>query len=296
MDAARLMQQASLWFLLEHIAVGSVHPQLPKTVVVGDIMAGRPGKTLPPELEKFMSETARVRLGFILVSLRYNILTDFSVTFCEAFSELKRYFGVIWRTEELEICSGGEHVMRMPWIPQNDLLADPRVVMFISDGGINSIVESVYHAKPLIIFPNTSDQWLNVAAAESKGFAVKIPFPIESKTIVQTIENVYEDPLYKRNALMSSALLHDQRDTPAQRVSAMIDHVIKYGDRHLQTEVTELSNMTMLDIFAILSAIPSDMRLSVLFYMLSVYVVFFSCMCLGCVAAAVALREKLKTE
>ena len=102
--------------------------------------------------------------------------------------------------------------------------------------------------------------------------------------------------LYKRNALMSSALLHDQRDTPAQRVSAMIDHVIKYGDRHLQTEVTELSNMTMLDIFAILSAIPSDMRLSVLFYMLSVYVVFFSCMCLGCVAAAAALREKLKTE
>ena len=41
----------------------------------------------------------------------------------------------------------------MLWIPQNDLLADRRVKLFVSHGGLNSIVEYVYHAKPLLIIP-----------------------------------------------------------------------------------------------------------------------------------------------
>ena len=44
------------------------------------------------------------------------------------------------------------------WIPQNDLLADSRVKMFISLGGFNSVMESVYHSKHLIIFPLGYDQ------------------------------------------------------------------------------------------------------------------------------------------
>jgi len=63
---------------------------------------------------------------------------------------------------------------------------------------------------------------------------------------------VLNDPTYKRNAQLASAILRDRRDTPAERVSAMIDHVIKYGDRHLRTGAFELWTLQflMFDIFA----------------------------------------------
>ena len=54
------------------------------------------------------------------------------------------------------------------WVPQNDLLADPRVRLFVSHGGLNSVVESVYHAKPLLVFPLVWDQPLNAATAADK--------------------------------------------------------------------------------------------------------------------------------
>jgi len=47
--------QASLWFILEDISVGFALPQMPNTLSVGDIMAGRPGKALPRDMEDFMS-------------------------------------------------------------------------------------------------------------------------------------------------------------------------------------------------------------------------------------------------
>jgi len=252
--------------------VSYVHPLMPNTVAVGDIMAGRPGKALPHELEKFISAGWH---NVMLVSLEIDVSPEVLVTFCDAFRGTRQRrprLRVIWRTEETEICSGEEHIMLVPWIPQNDLLAHPRVVMFISDGGFNSIVESVYHAKPLIIFSNFSDQWLNAAAAESKGFAVQLhPYDFNSESILATIAELY-NPRYRSNALLASAMLRDQRDTPAQRVSAMIDHVIKYGDRHLRTEVLKLSEFTMSDIFDFLKTLP-------LFIVLPASVLF---LCVGC--------------
>jgi len=243
-DTGQLMQETSLWFFLEHFAVSYVHPQLLNAVIVGDIMARRRGKALPLELEKFMSSTKAI----ILVSLGNNIPRNVLWMLCDAFDEFESYVGVVWRMEETEICSDKENVRLMPWIPQNDLLADHRVEMFISSGSFNSIVESVYHAKPLIIFPNSSDQWLNAAAAKSKGFAIIIdPKSVVHKgDIRNNIINLLQVPDYKRATLRASAILRDQRDTPAQRVSAMIDHVIKYGDKHLQSEVIMLTHDDLL--------------------------------------------------
>ena len=57
----------------------------------------------------------------------------------------------------------------MTWIPQNDLLANDRVQLFITHGGFNSLIEAVYHAKPVIMFPIALDQPNNAATAQAKG-------------------------------------------------------------------------------------------------------------------------------
>jgi len=260
---------------------------------------GRREKALPLELEKFMSSTKST----VLVSLGNNIPRNALWVICDAFDKfVEGYFGVVWRMEDSEICSDKKHVMLMPWIPQNDLLADHRVEMFISSGNFNSIVESVYHTKPLIILPYSTEQRLNAAAAESKGFAIVMnpDFVLDDGDIRHAIINLLLlDPDYKRATLRASAILRDQRDTPAQPESAKIDHVIKYGNQHLQSRVIKPSQLTTSDVFPLLMALPT----ATMMYVSMLLLCICCCSCSGCcwwfvkcVKTCKKKLERMKTE
>jgi len=283
--------QSSLWFYLEDISVGFAFPQMPNTLAVGDIMAGQPGKALPPELENFMSAASSD--GVILVSFGSYLdflPPDVARRFCDAFSDGRNGLRVVWKIRDKELCSFGAREGRlklMSWVPQNDLLADPRVQLFISHGGLSSIVESVYHTKPLIIFPVAFDQPTNAAAAESKGFAIRMNIgDFSPQTLLTNIDKLLADPSYKRNARLASAILRDRLDTAAQRVSAMIDHVIKYGDRHLRTGAYQLSTIQffMFDIFAVL--------LAAVVAVLSSVILMCYCICRTCCGRCCATKPK----
>jgi len=254
-------------------------------------MAGRPGKALPRELEDFMSASND---GVILVS--FGSFFDFIPQnvvqkFCDAFTDGRNRLRVVWKIKDTTLCTAGVdgRLKLMPWIPQNDLLADRRVRILISHGGFNSIIESVYHAKPLIIFPFISDQPANAAAAEHKGFAIRMDIgDFSSEALLCNVEKLLSDPSYRRRAHLSSAILRDRPDTAAQRVSAMIDHVIKYGDQHLRTGAFKLSvaQFFMFDIFIVLVLVAVALLLSVI---LTCY-----CVCRACCGRS-CTRTKSKT-
>jgi len=221
-------------------------------------MVGQPAKALPLDLEDFMSASKDLVMLVSFGSYFDFIPQDVVRKFCDAFTDERNRLRVIWKMKDTDLCASTDGRVRlMLWVPQNDLLADPRVKVFISHGGFNSVIESVYHRKPLIIFPIFSDQPKNAAAAVSKGFGIRMDIGnFSSETLLSNIDKLLYDPTYRRNAHRASAILRDRPDTAAQRVSAMIDHVIKYGDRHLRTGAYKVSaaEFAMLDIFAILLA------------------------------------------
>jgi len=263
---------------------------MPNTLAVGDIMAGRPGKALPRDLEDFLSAS---KDGVILVSFGSYFDVDMPEIvgkLCDAFTDRRNRWHVIWKMKNTKVCSNDDgRIKLMSWIPQNDLLADPRVHMFISHGGLNSVIESVYHAKPLIIFPIHGDQPSNAAAAEAKGLAIRMDFgDFSSETLLSNIDKLLHDPSYKRNARLSSAILRDRPHTAAQRVSAMIDHVIKYGDEHLRTGAFKLTTAQffMFDIFVFLLTACIAVILTVILMCYCGYRTCRRCCC---------SRKKLKT-
>jgi len=291
-DMLEFLRRQSLWFYVEDLSVNYPLPQMPNTIAVGDIMAGAKVRPLSSEIKAFVS---RSKHGVIIVS--FGSYCDFfppaiNRRLCEAFTEVTKRFGlsVIWKLKAEGICRN-DNILILPWIPQNDLLADSRVKLFISHGGFNSIIESVYHSKPLLIFPIAFDQPANAAAAVSKGFAIQMKIAdFSSESLVSNINRLLTDPTYKRNASLASAIMRDRRDTPAQRVSAMIDHVIKYGDRHLRTGAFELSTFQfmMFDIFAALFAAAGLILLTVTL-----------CCCCAyrhCFRRATSSQEKLKSQ
>ena len=276
--------------LLEDISVGYALPQMPNTISVGDLVARPLVKALPLELEDFLSASED---GVILVS--FGSWFDFTVAdvrkLCDAFTDRRNRLRVIWKTKEANVCPNNDgRIKVMRWIPLNELLADPRVQILITHAGQITVIQSVYHAKPFIAFPLFGDQPTNAAAAESKGFAISMDISdFTSDMLLSNIEKVLNDSTYKCNAHLASAILRDRPDTAAQRVSAMINHVIKYGDRHLRTGAFELSTVEyfMFDIFAVLLLAGVIVLLMV--------VTMYYCVCRACCGRWLP-PKKTKTE
>jgi 2-hydroxyacylsphingosine 1-beta-galactosyltransferase len=260
LSPAAAFQNASVWFLLEDVATGFSVPQMPNTVPVGDIMAGRPGRPLPSDLENFVDASTGGGNVIVVAFGSYfdHVPREITEKFCETFRRLPAGIRVVWKLKTSELCSGLEHVRTAPWIPQNDLLADSRVRLLISHGGMHSIMEAAYHAKPVILFPLYGDQSGNAAAAESRGFSICMDIGhFTSESLLENIERIFSDRKYELNAQRASSILRDRGDTPAERVSHIVDHVIKYGDSHLRTGAFELSLLQfwMLDIFAVVCSV-----------------------------------------
>lgn len=77
------------------------------------------------------------------------------------------------------------------WFPQKAILRHPNLKCFITHGGLNSIQESIWWAKPVVIIPFIFDQFMNAQWATEKGYGVKILYTeITSNVFKQAIENV----------------------------------------------------------------------------------------------------------
>src|SRR5688572_23068451 len=106
---------------------------MPNTVSIGDLMAGKPVKPLPADLQLFLNQSQD---GVILVSFGSffdYIPLEMARKFCNVFSSLK--YQVIWKIKSSGVCDNVANVRIVQWMPQNDLLASEKVVLFITHAG-----------------------------------------------------------------------------------------------------------------------------------------------------------------
>ena len=55
----------------------------------------------------------------------------------------------------------GPNIKTIDWAPQNDILGHPSVGAFVTQGGINSMHEAIFHAVPVVVTGLTADQPMN---------------------------------------------------------------------------------------------------------------------------------------
>ncbi|GMR62305.1 hypothetical protein PMAYCL1PPCAC_32501, partial [Pristionchus mayeri] len=100
------------------------------------------------------------------------------------------------------------NVILIEWMPQHDLLADSRVDLFVSHGGM-AFCQEIAHARvPALLIPIFGDQINNAAALAHVGIAqVFSKFDmIDSDKVRKAIEEMLGNSSYKLNALR----IHDQ--------------------------------------------------------------------------------------
>lgn len=113
--------------------------------------------------------------------------------FLDVFSKLTQRVVMKWESDSLE--GKPENVLIGKWLPQDDILAHKNVKIFISHGGLGSLVESKYHGVPVVGIPIFGDQEPNVDLIVNEGWAMKIKLETLSKeSLSGAIQEVLENP------------------------------------------------------------------------------------------------------
>lgn len=248
----------SLTLMNSHFSIAMAVPLLPSQIEVA-AMHCRPGKPLPQDIDDWLKGAGG--LGVIYFSLGSiakgtGMPSQYRDVFVEAFSRMKER--VIWKYEE-ELHGLSSNVMMKSWFPQQDILSDPRVKLFISHGGLLSTQESMYHATPILTLPIFGDQPRNALNIISKGVGLSLDWDeLTADLIIESIREIMTNPSYKRNADDVAKALQDQPVSPRDRAVFWTEYVIRHqGGPKLRCPAAKLSwiEFLMLDVIAVLGVL-----------------------------------------
>ncbi|XP_046665679.1 UDP-glucosyltransferase 2-like [Homalodisca vitripennis] len=229
-----------------HHSVTYPRPLLPGVVEVACLHC-RPARPLTEDLEKFV--TSGKKKGFVYVSFGTSIKTTqmpeiMRVLMVKAFSELP--YQVLWKYED-----EGDSMPDLPdnvrlsrWLPQQDLLGHSKIRAFVSHGGLHGVMESIYHAVPMVNLPVFCDHAANSFKAEREGISVSLNFrDLNVESFLAAINRVINDISYKKNVQYRSLLLRDQPEPPLDRALYWVQYVLRHhgATQHLQSPAKDLS-------------------------------------------------------
>jgi glucuronosyltransferase len=147
----QLEQEAALAFQFGHpYLMDGMRPLSPNYIMIG-MMNCRPGKELPSNIKKFIDESGDE--GVIFVSfgsiLKASQMSDeLRIKLTSVFGQLKQR--VLWKWETEEMKDKPDNLMLAKWLPQQDILAHPKLRLFITHGGQSSCQEALCHQKPTV--------------------------------------------------------------------------------------------------------------------------------------------------
>lgn len=133
-----LVSNVDLLLVNAHPALGFIRPVLANTIQLGFLHI-KPPKPLPKDLQQLLdtSEHGVIYMSFGTI-IKPNFYNKNSTNFLEAFSEVP--YDVLWKYEGEDFSSFPSNVHIRKWFPQSDLLAHPKVKLFITHGVSSWIV------------------------------------------------------------------------------------------------------------------------------------------------------------
>lgn len=215
-------------------ALGFIRPLVPKTIQLGFMHIEKP-KALPEgELKSFLDNSKN---GVIFMSLGSNaqskdLKPETIRMFLNVFSKLK--LDVLWKFEGESLPNKPDRLMTSKWVPQPDVLAHPKLKLFITHGGHQSMEESIDRTVPMVVIPFMIDQGSN--AERMKQLRVGSTLDLNTLTEAKLAEAIDEmlKPVYKKNVELLREQVYDQPMTGRERAVWWIEFVIRHnGAEHL---------------------------------------------------------------
>ncbi|KAM3956257.1 UDP-glucosyltransferase 2-like [Aphomia sociella] len=237
-----LARNIHMWFLNVHPIWDSNRPVPPSVIYTGGLHV-KPAMELSKEFQTYLDSSKH---GVIYVSFGTNVKPsqlprEHIRIMVNVFSRLP--YDVLWKWDGERMPDLPENIKFVQWVQQSDLLRHPKVLLFITQCGLQSTDESIAAGVPLLGIPMLGDQWFN--ADHYVRLQIGKRLDIESATeddLEDAINVLITDKSYRKNVAQLRAFLKDQPQSSLERAVWWTEHVLRHrGAHHLRGPAANIS-------------------------------------------------------
>lgn len=234
-SSKELKGKADLVLLNTHPALGYVRPLLPQTIQLGFLHITPPQPLEDEKLNEFISSSNK---PIIYINFGSSIkFSDLDPKYIQIFKNVLKElpYNVIWKWEQETMADKPDNVFITQWTQQSDLLAIPKIKLFINHGGLLSIEEGIARGVPMIVMPFYGDQTSNSLRINKLGVGIAVNIRVITEEIFKMlIREIFSGP-YAMNARALSEIVQDEPMTPVDKAVWWCEYAIRNrGTRHFE--------------------------------------------------------------
>lgn len=175
-------------------ALSNIRPMVPNTIQIGFLHITKP-KPLPTHLQRYLDESKN---GVIYLSFGSNVKSaelksEIRIPIIEVMRDLP--YDILWKFETDSFPDKPSNVRIEKWLPQLDVLAHKKIKLFITQGGLQSMEETIDRGVPVVVIPFFGDQTANAEKIESLGIGKRLSLEdLTTETLKKNIFEVIKDP------------------------------------------------------------------------------------------------------
>ncbi|KAH8263755.1 hypothetical protein KR044_013415, partial [Drosophila immigrans] len=242
------------------ISEGPIRPLVPANVQIGGIQIKEKPDPLPEDIAQFLDGAEH---GGVLLSLGSNIKgtavkPEVVQAMFKVLSSLKQR--VVWKWEDPNNTPGkSANILYKKWLPQDDILAHPKLRLFITHAGKGGITEAQYHGVPMVALPIFGDQPTNAENMQKSGYGIAQDLlQLTEEKFAASIHEVLGNEKYKLAVGRFSQLYRDRPLSARQTVLYWTEYVLRHhGAAHMQSPSVHLNWVAYynLDLYALLATV-----------------------------------------
>lgn len=162
----------------------------------------------------------------------------------------------MWKFENDTIQGLPSNVKIWKWLPQDDLLAHPNLKLFITHGGLGSVLEAKVRGVPIVGIPIFADQMSNLQMASDEGWCVHLHYTdLTTETFSRAINEVLNNSTYRKIVQDISKLFLDRPMSAMDTAVFWVEYVLRHrGAKHMQANSVHLNwfQLNSLDVIGFL--------------------------------------------
>lgn len=235
----------ALALLNTHISMRGAQPLMTNVIECGGMHLKSKLDLLPENLQKFLDSATDD--GVIYFSLGSNMRPEHlgevrRAAVIKVLSEVKAKVVWNWNHESAKEVDQNKF-FTANWLPQNEILAHPNVKLFITHGGLLSLMEAVYYGVPVVGFAIFADQKYNLMKAFEDGYGELVDFTnLTESSLRWAVNQVMNDLKYQTKAKEVSQRFRDRPMNGTETAKFWIEYVLRHnGAKYLQSPALKLN-------------------------------------------------------
>ncbi|KAJ6643617.1 UDP-glucuronosyltransferase 1A7 [Pseudolycoriella hygida] len=210
----------------------------PNVIPIGGITYSEQRNPLPKEISAFLDKgEGFIYLNFGLSTNYMRSLKNVHKVFIEAMQTMATV-QFLWKDDDPSLMKEFplNNVFISKWMPQQDILAHPKIQAFITIGELMDIHEAIYNSVPLISFPLFAEQMYNAERIHRREYGIQLDKSMFSRTeLVKAIIKVLSSDKYRKNMERVSVMFRDRPQKPLDTALWWTEFVIRHSPEDLAT-------------------------------------------------------------